>query len=265
MRELEYLKQYYGNYDEDGRLTSRHGQVEFMTTMRYITKYMESGMRILEIGAGTGRYTHTLARMGYEVDAVELVQSNIDAFIKNTSPEEKVSVRQGDALDLSNFPDGVYDIVLLLGPMYHLYTVEDKLQALSEALRVTKPGGLLYTAYCIADASIIGYGFQHGHIFELIEKQLLDTDAFIARSTPEEVFELCRKEDIDALMAHFDAERLHYVAADLYTNYMRETVDAMDEKTFELYLRYHYAICERPDMAGVSHHTLDIVRKGRAK
>lgn len=59
-----YLKAYYETHDEDGRLLSRTGQIEFLTTMRYIEKYLRPGMRILEIGAATGRYSHTLARMG---------------------------------------------------------------------------------------------------------------------------------------------------------------------------------------------------------
>lgn len=68
-----YLMDFYNNYDEDSRLTPRHGSVEFLTTMRYITRYLKPGDHILEIGAGTGRYSHALARQGYPVDAVELI------------------------------------------------------------------------------------------------------------------------------------------------------------------------------------------------
>lgn len=64
MNTNDYLKDFYNNYDEDGRLQTRHGMVEYLTTMKYIEKYLEKGMRILEIGAGTGRYSHTFARKG---------------------------------------------------------------------------------------------------------------------------------------------------------------------------------------------------------
>jgi len=77
MKTIDALREFYENYDEDGRLASRHGQVEYLTTMRYVKKYLRPGMRILEIGAATGRYSHTLAREGYEVDAVELLAHNI--------------------------------------------------------------------------------------------------------------------------------------------------------------------------------------------
>ena len=137
MKTNQYLIEHYSNYDDDSRLLPRHGSVEFLTTMRYIEKYIRPDDRILEIGAGTGRYSHTLARRGYAVDAVELVEHNIDVFRQNTMPEENITVTQGNALDLSVFPDESYDITLLLGPLYHLYTKEDKTRALNEAIRVT--------------------------------------------------------------------------------------------------------------------------------
>ena len=59
----EYLIDYYENYDEDGRLTSKHGRVEYITTMKYLEKYLRPDMRILEIGAATGRYSHSLAQI----------------------------------------------------------------------------------------------------------------------------------------------------------------------------------------------------------
>ncbi len=258
---IETVRDYYNGYDEDARLASKRGRVEFLTTMRYIEKYIAPGARVCEIGAGTGRYSLALARMGYPVDAVELLEHNIDVFRQNMRLGEGVTVRQGDARDLSFLKDGTYDMTLLLGPLYHLFTEADKLRALSEALRVTKPGGILMVAYCIADATILESGFVKGQIGALIEGGLIDPVTFRAASRPEEVFELHRKEDVDGLMAGFPAERLDYVATDLYTKHMRATVEEMDDETFSLYLRYHFSICERPDMVGMTHHSLDIHRK----
>lgn len=261
METFKALTDYYSSYDEDGRLLSRHGQVEFLTTMRYIQRYLRPGMRILEIGAATGRYSHTLARQGYEVDAVELIQHNIHIFEKNTQPGEKITIRQGNAKDLYMFADNTYDLTLLLGPMYHLFTVEEQKQALSEALRVTKPGGVLFAAYCGNDATMVQYCFGRGMLREQRYRDLVDPVTFKASSDPAELFQLYRKEDIDALMEGFSVQRLHYVGTDMATNYMRGTIDEMEGDFFQLYLRYHFTICERPDMVGVSHHILDISRK----
>ena len=62
-------------------------------------------------------------------------------------------------------------------------------------------------------------------------------------------------------MSGFNVERLHYVSTDLFTNYMRGAVDAMTDDEFTLYMRYHFAVCERADMVGVTHHSLDVFRK----
>lgn len=261
METLKVLTEYYSNYDEEGRLLSRHGQVEYLTTMRYIEMYLKPGMRILEIGAATGRYSHALARKDYQVDAVELVQHNIDQFVVNAKPGERVTIRQGNAKDLSFFPDDTYDITLLLGPMYHLFTIEDQKQALSEAIRVTKKGGILFAAYCGNDATMVQYCFGRGMLKEKRYQDLIDFNTFKASSDPAELFQLYRKEDIDGLIAGFPVERLHYVGADMATNYMRQTIDEMDDEFFRLYLKYHFTICERSDMVGVSHHILDILRK----
>ena len=256
-----YLNEYYARFDEDGRLLSRPGQVEFETTMHYIRRYLPQGARVIEIGAGTGRYSHTLARLGCPVDAVELVQHNIDQFKANTVEGENVTICQGSACDLSAYPDDAYDVTLLLGPMYHLFTEAEKVQALSEALRVTKKGGVVFAAYCMADASIIQHGFLKGNVQSLIDKGLLDPVTFKADSTPADLFELHRVEDIIALRSHFDVAPLHLVATDGYAHHMRAALEAMDENTFALYLRYHLATCERVDLLGWSNHTLDIFRK----
>lgn len=261
METLKALTDFYSNYDEEGRLLSKHGQVEYLTTMRYINKYLLPGMKILEIGAATGRYSHTLARQGYRVEAVELIQHNIDIFNSLTQPGEDVTIRQGNAKNLSCFTNDAFDMTLLLGPMYHLFTVEEQLQALSEAIRVTKKGGIIMAAYCGNDATMVQFCFGRGMIREQRYQELIDFETFKASSDPAELFQLYRIEDINALMTNFNTERLHFVGTDMATNYMRSVIDEMEDDLFEMYLQYHFTICQREDMVGTSHHFLDIFRK----
>lgn len=261
MEVKDYLDTYYSQYDEDGRLTSRHGMVEYITTMKYVEKYLKPGMRVLEIGAATGRYSHALAQKGYQVDAVELLEHNIEIFRRNTAPGERVTITRGNAVDLSAFESNTYDITLLLGPMYHLYTEEDKLKALTEAIRVTKKGGIVFAAYCMGDASVLSYGFIRGEIYNILEKCMVDPETFDTFSNPWDIFELHRKEDIDRLRSYFPVTQLHFLSSDGYANHMRSTIAEMDEGMYELYIKYHLATCERQDMVGYSHHTLDIFRK----
>lgn len=263
METNQYLINFYNNYDEDNRLILKHGTVEFLTTMHYIEKYIRTGNRVIEIGAGTGRYSHALARQGYTVDAVELVEHNIEVFRKNILPDENIRILQGNALDLSVFPDNEYDITLVLGPLYHLYSKEDKRQALQEAIRITKPNGVIFVAYVISDGCLLDEGFHRGNInvVEYIENGLLDPQTFAAKSEPKDLFELVRKEDIDDLMSEFPTTRLHYVATDGCALFMREAINAMDNDMFNLYLKYHFATCERKDLVGITSHAIDIFRK----
>lgn len=136
MEKLKYLTEYYNSYDEDGRLISKHGQVEFITTVNYIDKYLKKGMSVLEVGAGTGRYSLTIAEKG----------------------------------------------------------------------------------------------FQKWNIIEGIQNGIVDKDTFKCLSNPSLLFEMHRKDEIY-------------------------------EKMFKTYLRYHFSICERTDLIGMTHHSLDIFRK----
>lgn len=262
-----YLYDYYNDAAEDSRLTTRHGRVEFITTMRYIDKYLFKGARILEIGAATGRYSHTLARRGYTVDAVELVPKNIDIFKQNTQASENVTIFEGDARDLSFLEDERYDLTLILGPLYHLYTPEEKRLVIQEALRVTKPNGVVFAAYCITDASVLDYGFKQKNIHSLLSPNDfcgLTMPGYKAWSSPQSLFEIVRKEDIDDLMRGLNVTRLHYVAVDILVNLMRDIINEMDDDTFTVYMDYQFFLCERPDMVGLTNHSLDIFRKNHS-
>lgn len=170
---------------------------------------------------------------------------------------------QGNALDLSFIEDNKYDITLVLGPLYHLYSEEDKKQALREAIRVTKKGGKIFVAYVISDGCLIDEGFSRGNIDvrDYIKRGLIDGETFVAKSKPEDLFELVRKEDIDRLTLDFPVKRLHYVASDGCALLIRDAIEKMSDEIFELYFKYHLTVCEREDLLGITSHALDILEK----
>ena len=259
---MDYLDEYYSSYDEEGRLLSRHGQVEYLTTRKIIRECLEglSDPAILEVGAGTGRYSVTLAKEGLRVTAVELIEHNLDILKSKLDGTEPIAALQGNALDLSFLPDESFDLTMLLGPMYHLYTREDKLQALREAVRVTKPQGKILVAYCMNEPTVVQYVFGLNHLHEVMELNMI-TEDWHCISEPKDLFELVRTEDIAALDAEIPVRRLKLVATDGATNFLREFIDAMDDATFEKWLDYHFTVCERQDLIGASHHTLDVLEK----
>lgn len=258
---MQYLDDFYKTHDEQARFEPKSGQVEFLTTLHCIQKYLFPGAKILEIGAGTGRYSHFLAQRGYEVHAVELLSVNLEKLKALTQPNENLTVYQGNALSVPFLPDEYFDIVLLLGPMYHLYTEQDKQKALTEAIRLTQKGGILMIAYCLADAAILMQGFIKGNYRLLVEKKLLDPDTFQTHSEPEDLFELYTVQEIDRLAASIPAKRLQLVGTDLSAQFLKETIDNMDKETFDAYMKYHFTVCERKDLIGAGNHALDILKK----
>ena len=255
------LQKFYSSQEEDNRFSSKHGMVEYITTLKYIDKYLQVGQRILEIGCGTGKYALHYARKGYRIDAVELIQINLDVLHKNMLPTDNICAIQGNALDLSAYKDEIFDITLLLGPMYHLFTDADKIKCLQEAVRVTKKQGIIFVAYCQFDASMIQVGFM-GEMYDfLVDNNLLDEKLYLPISKKEAIFELYRKEQIDTLNQNIDVQRLHYVGTDMYSQYFREKLDSMNDDLFQKYIKYTHSICENQNLVGVSNHTLDILRK----
>ena len=149
--------------------------------------------------------------------------------------------------------------------MYHLYTVEDAHRAMSEAIRITKPGGIVFAAYITNDSVVFNFGFRRGGFEGGRYDHLIDHDTFKLYSTPDEIMQMYRREEIDEIMKGFDGERLHYVGVDMLTDMMRDTVDAMSDDTFDMYMRYILSACEREDCVGLSNHVIDIFRKGAKK
>ena len=253
------LEKYYNKFCEDKRLTRRHGQVEFITSMKYIHEYLGENRekKILDVGAGTGRYSVCLADEGYDVTAVELVKYNL-GILKSKGSSVKAFL--GNAMNLSKFDDESFDMTLVFGPMYHLFGFENKLKAMNEAKRVTKKDGYILVAYCMNEYSVITYAFKENNAKQCIANGMLDKN-FHSICSEKDLYDYMRLEDIDKLNEAAGVNRIKIVAADGAADYIRPVLGAMDDETFKIFVDYHLATCERRELLGASAHTLDILQK----
>lgn len=259
MDRQELLNNFYSNdCEEDGRLESKHGQVEFITTTTYTDKYLKPDSKILEVGAGTGRYSIYYAKKGYDVTAIEYVQNNLDILNSKITPEMKIRAEQGDAVDLSRFDDNTFDVTMVLGPLYHLYDDSDIDKAIAEAIRVTKPGGVIEIAYLTSDSIMIDWALD-GYLIDGYPNDF-DENYKMTR-TPEGIFSSFYIDEFKNLMSKFNVELLHNVATDGITRHVRERIDELPDDEYNVWVKYHLSTCERYDLQGYSSHMLYICKK----
>ena len=254
--ELEQINQTYSIFDEDTRLKrSAATRVEFLTPAKYIRKYLKPGMRILDIGAGAGEYSLHFATNGYDVDALELSDNNVQAFARKIQPGMQVRLRQGNAADLSHYDDESFDVVLLMGPLYHFHGKHDRSRCIREAKRVCKKDGTLFFSFISHDMVFmteLAYDPKYFSIGDYDHETLRLNDFPFAFFTPPECREMLTDEDIRIL---------HEVASDGASELMGEKINRMGKTDYAQYLRYHFYRCEKPEMLGFSNHLLFVGQK----
>ena len=254
--DAELVQEVYQRYDEDTRLNkSQAARVEFLTTVRYIEKYLTPDAKILDVGAGAGEYSFYFARKGYKVSSLELADANIAAFRAKMTKDDTIDLVQGNALDLSRYESDSFDIVLLFGPLYHLHEEADKLQCIEEAKRVCKPDGKIFFAFISNDMVILTMQqCQEDYLMNGdYNKETFRLDDFpFVFHTPDHCRELLGKAGIQIC---------HEVASDGASELLQDLVNGLDEASYQQYLRYHFYICEKPEFLGMSNHLLFVGQK----
>ena len=251
--ELERINKTYDFFNEDARLNrSKAARVEFLTTTRYIEQYLTPGASILDIGAGAGEYSLYFARRGYQVSALELADNNIRAFRDKLRPEDKIDLVQGNAVNLSRYADESFDAVLLFGPLYHLHAEADRQKCIAEARRVCKKDGTLFFAF-ISNDMVILTEFSYRPDYFLngdYDKQTfrLEDFPFVFHTVDK-----CRE-----MLCAGGVKIVKEIASDGVSELLEDKINAMDDESYAQYLRYHFYICEKPEMLGMSNHLLFI-------
>ena len=262
-KRTDMVEGFYGDGREEDRLMrTRHGQMEYLTTMSCIDRYALRPCRVLELGAGTGTYSLALAREGYEVTALELVSKNVEILRQKAKGRPRLQVVQGDALDLSRFTDDSFNLTLCLGPLYHLYDRADMDRVLDEALRVTRPGGVLMAAFLSVHAILYAnylqappYNFRAG-LAENFDEGMKP------RHFPEQVFTGFTLREMEDLFAEKAIEPVALVSTDGGLEIAEGWADfCLSDEDFRAFAAYHLHHCQDRELLGLSNHLLYICRK----
>ncbi len=256
----EKILKRYEKEDEDGRfLKSRNGSMEFFYTKKHLSDFITPDSRVLEIGCGTGYYGMYFADKCSEYVGIDLVPKHISVFNEKIAESNLKNVRcaVGDATDLHDIDDNSFDVVLSLGPMYHLSEPERK-KAFSECARVCKPGGIgafayitscgVYSGACIDYAEIYPNRVANENVFEV------GTDDHRPG-----LFWYVMPEDIESEAAAYGFDKIKDLGTDFFI--FDKTVNEMVEEKFELMRPLYDRITSSESCTGMSNHALLICKK----
>ena len=251
-----YLSVNNGRLDE-----SRHGQLEYATTMHYIHKFADKdkNFKILEVGAATGRYSIALAKEGFDVTAVDLVEKNIEILKKNSEGITNIHPMLGDATKLTGLEDDSFDVTLVLGPMYHLYDREDVDKAIDEAIRVTKPCGTIMFAFISVFAFM--YANHLDGNWKNGEKENF-TEDYKIRHFKEQMFTGYDVTEFEALFTGKKSEHIPTTGVDGFILSMEMNPEfEISDEDFESLKKWYLAFSEKRELLGSSTHLLYICKK----
>ena len=257
---VEMISEFYTKYQEDTRLErTRRGQLEFFTTMEYIHRYANKGAKVLELGAGTGKYSIALAKEGMDVTAVELTENNFSILKKNSEGIPNIKAIKGDATNLMEFGDNSFDVTLVLGPMYHLYDTIDVNKAIDEAIRVTKENGVILFAF-ISVYAIMYANYLYGNW--ALGENMNFTNDYKIRHFQEQMFTGYDIIEFESLFENKAVEWITTVGVDGFLETIQERPDFFfTDEDFEMFKKWYLAFAEKRELLGSTNHLLYICRK----
>ncbi len=246
---------------------NRH-PVEWYITTHYLDRYLHAGDRVLDIGGGPGRYSLYLAKRGCQMTLLDLSGGNV-AFAMDQARQQRVSLlaMRGDARQADQLvpTEPLYDAVLLMGPLYHLEKEADRRQSVLAALRLLRPGGLLFCSFISLNAAVIDAMKSVPEIvLNPLEAPYLDCFrrgvgyagpgfTTMATATPEEIRAFLSEFPRLELCCLFGQEGFLSPCEDRLIQQPKEILDA--------WLELALATCERPDCYACSEHLMAVCRK----
>jgi S-adenosylmethionine-dependent methyltransferase len=257
-----------GHYDKapeaEWERLERH-RTEFQVTLRAFDEYFPAATtHIADIGGGPGRYAIELAKRGYQVTLGDLSPGNV-ALAKNKAEQAGVTLVEClelNVLDLSQLPDNHFDVVLLMGPLYHLHEETQRQQAIQQALAKLKPGGRFFAAFICRYAPIRAVAnlesdwlLTHREAFDEIWKNgTYDGDEF-----PNSYF--AHPTEIAPLMESCGLKTLDLIGVEGCVSMIEDEINKLEGDLWEAWVDVNYQIGKDPSMHGGAEHLLYVGEK----
>ena len=255
-------ERYSDKKEENRSKLSRADGLEFYFTKKVLEKYINKQTSVIEIGCGTGYYGMYFADKCKKYTGVDITPENIELFNEKIRGAnfKNVSAIVGDAVKLIDIENNMYDVVLVLGPMYHLPPEERDL-AFKEAKRICKENGIIIVAYInklgvyLYAALSFSDNYPNKKVFECAlvnETDDIHPDEFFF-TTPEKMADCAKNHGLTVLKN---------IGVDFIFN--RNQINSMDDETYEYWMKYLEYLCDSESCTGLSNHTLLICCKKTA-
>jgi SAM-dependent methyltransferase len=265
------IKEYYTGYvrKEWKRLVSNpYNRLEFDTTCHFLANYLPPSGLLLDAGGGPGRYTIELAKQGYAMTLLDVTPANLEFArrrIKRAGVQKNVrEIVEGSIVDLSRFANQTFDAVLCTGgPLSHVLDYADRQKAISELVRVAKPGAPIFVSVMsrlsvlVIELILAQFEIELPHF-----KPMRDTGDYFGGSgftachwyLPEELHQDFSQQPVEILeMAGLQGISSHH---NKKLNQL-----ARDKKRLAIWMETHYQTCTLPSVVGLSEHMLIVCRK----
>jgi S-adenosylmethionine-dependent methyltransferase len=269
MSDLEFVRRYYDRIPKhEWERADRH-RTEFAITWKVLESYLpRPPARILDCGGGPGRYAILLSQLGYRVTLFDLSPENL-AFARRQAQAAAVNLQAydlGDAGDLGLYAASSFDAILLMGPLYHLLEMQDRQRALHEALRVLRPGGLLFAAFINRYAGHL-HAACRDPLLPLretrVSEAILRTGKLAPRDDQPESFVayMAHPSEVSPLLWSSGFEHLETLNLEGLVGSYESQVNALQGEAWDVWLAINWQAAHDPNLFAASQHLLAVGRR----
>ena len=237
---------------------------EFLLTCRMLDKYIKPGAQVLDIGGGPGRYSLYLAKKGCYITLFDLSPENTK-FAKEKSIEKGLDIKTitGDAREADKLVNGMFDHVLLMGPMYHLLEETDRIASVNAALNLLKQNGIIFVSFINLFAIMIYY-MKHPDAISFADEKIflehvVSQKTFSGNAFTKVVF--IEQNEILPFMSQFPLEKLHLFGQESIMSPCEDNIMSQPQEIIDLWLDFCERIWEREDILNWSEHLMYVGRK----